>query len=381
MSRRDVYGEELVEFKGGLHYDQSTDSLGTHATSDRTLMPRAPRAFMSGRPDDRMSTGTGYQEWQAESIPVTPIDSRSNSPLPSPVCSSALIPLNSSLLSVRRKSNHECNVQYPYHHNQNNRSFDYQSHQSLTTLVNTPPHTLPLNPSKYSITSEDAIETLAKRDDIELSYGWRRFFFKFVPVLAFLNAGLYCSYLVLRIVCVVYAQREYGILYPGAWVFLSVEIFVAIPSQMHNFWTMFAAKSRNRPKLRLRKDEVPTVDAFVTCCGEDDEVVLDTVRATAEQDYPRDRFRVIVLDDGQSDSLRHAIRDMASHYPNVYYRSREKIPGKPHHFKAGNLNYGLGEVEVMPGGPGEFMAALDADMVNLVLFIRKQLLTFLDSGA
>jgi hypothetical protein len=35
----------------------------------------------------------------------------------------------------------------------------------------------------------------------------------------------------------------------------------------------------------------------------------------------------------------------------------------PHHFKAGNLNYGLEVVHDMPGGAAEFMAALDADMI------------------
>jgi hypothetical protein len=34
-----------------------------------------------------------------------------------------------------------------------------------------------------------------------------------------------------------------------------------------------------------------------------------------------------------------------------------------HHFKAGNLNYGLEQVNLLPGGAGQFMAALDADMV------------------
>ena len=43
--------------------------------------------------------------------------------------------------------------------------------------------------------------------------------------------------------------------------------------------------------------------------------------------------------------------------------AREKIPGKPHHFKAGNLNYGLEQTTLLPGGAGQFMAALDADMV------------------
>lgn len=111
------------------------------------------------------------------------------------------------------------------------------------------------------------------------------------------------------------------------------------------------------------KDEVPAVDVFVTCCGEDDEVVLDTVRAACDQDYPRDRFRVIVLDDGQSSGLEAAVNQLVSVYSNVWYMAREKIPGVPHHFKAGNLNYGLKQVDLLPGGASEFMAALDADMV------------------
>ena len=119
--------------------------------------------------------------------------------------------------------------------------------------------------------------------------------------------------------------------------------------------------------LRLKNDDVPTVDVFVTCCGEDDEVVLDTVRAACDLDYPQDMFRVIVLDDGRSASLEVAVGQLGTQFYNVYYMSREKIPGVPHHFKAGNLNYGLEQVDHLPGGPGEFMAALDADMVNTSL--------------
>lgn len=246
--------------------------------------------------------------------------------------------------------------------------YNYQSQHSLTTLVNTPPPHAPILQTKYAI-STDHIDQLHKRDDNELSKGWRRFIFKFVPVLALLNTILYFGYLALRIACVVLAQKEFNIIYPGAWVFLGVEIIVAIPSQMHNFWTMWALKRRNRPKLRLRNDQeiaCPTVDVFVTCCGEDDEVVMDTVRAACDLNYPRDSYRVIILDDGASASLEAAvISQLGSIFPNVYYMARKKIPGVPHHFKAGNLNYGLEQVELLPGGPGEFMAALDADMVNL----------------
>lgn len=188
--------------------------------------------------------------------------------------------------------------------------------------------------------------------------------FKFTPLLTFANTGLYLFYLALRIYCIVSAQNAAGVSYAGAWVFVGIEIAVMIPSLMHNCWTMMAMKKRGRPKLRLTGNDCPTVDVFITCCGEEDEVVLDTVRGAIDQDYPFDRFRVIVLDDGRSASLEDSINNLAITHPNLHYMAREKIPGKPHHFKAGNLNYGLDQTLALPGGAGQFMAALDADMVS-----------------
>lgn len=204
-----------------------------------------------------------------------------------------------------------------------------------------------------------------ERDDAQIWKGWKRHLFRLVPFLTFANTGLYLLYLGLRIFCVVSAQNARHQTFAAAWIFIAVEIAVAIPSMMHNTWTMWSMKKRSRQKLRLRGDDVPTVDVFVTCCGEDDEVVIDTIRAACDLDYPIDRFRVIILDDGASASLEAAVSRMAYTYNNVFYMAREKIPGKPHHFKAGNLNYGLDQVHKLPGGAGEFMAALDADMVTI----------------
>ncbi|KAK5994128.1 Cellulose synthase catalytic subunit-like protein [Cladobotryum mycophilum] len=218
------------------------------------------------------------------------------------------------------------------------------------------------SPNK-EVVGPDSIAVLHDRDDVDIWKGWKRHLYTLTPFLTFANTGLYIAYLALRIACIVWAQNKSRTTYGAAWVFIAVEVAVAIPSIMHNTWTMWSMKKRHRPKMRLTGLDVPTVDVFVTCCGEEDEVVMDTVRGACDQDYPYDRFRVIVLDDGKSATLEQAVAHLAMTYPNVYYMARTKIPGQPHHFKAGNLNYGLEQTHLMPGGAGQFMAALDADMI------------------
>lgn len=110
-------------------------------------------------------------------------------------------------------------------------------------------------------------------------------------------------------------------------------------------------------------DVVPSVDVFITCCGEDIDVALDTVRAAAAVNWPSEKVRIIVLDDGGSTVLRTAVESFALQSPGIYYTARVKVHGVPHNFKAGNLNHGLQFVSRLPGGASEYMAALDADMI------------------
>lgn len=236
----------------------------------------------------------------------------------------------------------------------------YQSNASLAALL---PEDRGPSPTKYEV-DRNAIAHLHDRDDADINKGWKRHLFRFVPLLVLANTALYLTYLGLRIACVIFAQEARNTTYAAAWIFIAVEVAVAIPSLMHNLWTMWALKRRSRPKLRLMGDDTPTVDVFITCCGEDDMLVMDTVRAACNLDYPVDRFRVIILDDARSTGLADSAANLGRVYPNLYYMAREKIPGVPHHFKAGNLNYGLDQVHKLPGGAGQFMAALDADMVR-----------------
>lgn len=208
-----------------------------------------------------------------------------------------------------------------------------------------------------------SIAQLHDKDDYDFMPKWKQACYYLAPFLAVATLSLYWLYFVLRIRFVVAAQRKESKPFPLAWVFIGVEMSVAVPIFLQSIWSVFILKKRKRPKLRLIGNDVPTVDVFITCCGEDDDLILDTARAACDLDYPQDRFRVLVLDDGKSESLREAVEDMSSNHPNLYYRRRTKYPGIPHHFKAGNLNYGLEQTHKLPGGAYEYMAGLDCDMI------------------
>jgi Glycosyl transferase family 2 len=244
--------------------------------------------------------------------------------------------------------------------------------QFILTIVQKSAKVLGLeHPEKSSTTlfsrnweKDGSIIKLADHDDIDHMPLWKRYLFYTTPILVLLSLVSYWTYFVYRIYCVLAAQNAQHKWYPMAWVFIAIEISVAVPTFLHLFMTMFILNPRKRPKLRLTGDDVPDVDVFITCCREETELVLDTVRAACVIDYPMDRFRVVVLDDGRDNDLADACEQLRqTQFPNLYYMAREKIPGKPHHFKAGNLNYGFDEVAKLPGGPAPFAAALDADMI------------------
>ncbi|KAK5270729.1 hypothetical protein LTR96_004007 [Exophiala xenobiotica] len=113
-----------------------------------------------------------------------------------------------------------------------------------------------------------------------------------------------------------------------------------------------------RPTLRLIGDNVPTVDVFIVSCGEPRDIVLDTVKAALHIDYPRDKFRVILSDDGKDEKLQRACQGISIKYPNLFYWARVK-PEKNHGYKAGNLNAAIRKFDK----PAEFKTVFDADMI------------------
>ena len=101
--------------------------------------------------------------------------------------------------------------------------------------------------------------------------------------------------------------------------------------------------------------EWPTVDVYVPTYNEDLSIVRATVLAAMTIDWPRDKLRVFILDDGR----RRAFRDFAAEAGCGYI-----IRPDNNHAKAGNLNHAMKMTD------GEFIAIFDCDHVPTRAFLQ-----------
>ncbi|HMF86421.1 MAG TPA: glycosyltransferase, partial [Nitrospiraceae bacterium] len=109
----------------------------------------------------------------------------------------------------------------------------------------------------------------------------------------------------------------------------------------------------------------PIVDIFVTVVDEPLSILRRTLIGCVNQDYPKDRYRVHVLDDGQ----RNEIRALAASLNCGYIRRADR-----QHAKAGNLNHALHETS------GEIIAIFDVDHVPTNNFLKDTLGFFQDDN-
>ena len=136
------------------------------------------------------------------------------------------------------------------------------------------------------------------------------------------------------------------------------------------------ARRAPRPSYELIGESAPAVDVLITCCGEAVDIILDTVKAAASQDYPSEKLRILVLDDGHDDELRLQVEWLKpwldqSGLGRVKYLSRDIKRGTKSFFKAGNLNFGIfnGTSEA----PAEYVAGLDCDMFPEPKWLRQSI--------
>ena len=191
---------------------------------------------------------------------------------------------------------------------------------------------------------------------------------------------LWISYILFQLNFARVLQNETPYFMWRMWICIFAEIcltFQEVVLALNLILIQFAVPNTpGRPCYRLLGNLAPTIDVFVTCCGEPLDVIADTVAAAASQDYPSQQLRIFILDDGRNGKLRNAVMlwnetSMKKNGPQVHYLSRKLEPGVRSYFKAGNLRFGIEETKRLGGS--EFLASLDADMIPEPDWLRRMI--------
>ncbi|MCW2460432.1 UNVERIFIED_ORG: hypothetical protein M2154_002740 [Enterobacter sp. JUb101] len=120
----------------------------------------------------------------------------------------------------------------------------------------------------------------------------------------------------------------------------------------------------NRQPVPLPKDTRvwPTVDIFVPTYNEDLSVVKNTIYASLGIDWPKDKLKIWLLDDGGREEFRHFAQSVGVEY--IARTTHE-------HAKAGNINNAL------KYATGEFVSIFDCDHVPTRSFLQMTMGWFL----
>ncbi|EME43492.1 glycosyltransferase family 2 protein, partial [Dothistroma septosporum NZE10] len=116
-------------------------------------------------------------------------------------------------------------------------------------------------------------------------------------------------------------------------------------------------------RKRAPGNDVPRVDIFLPCYGEGLDIITDTIDAAIRQDYPADRFRVVVLDDGGSSEVSDLVNRISEQNPSIQLRYGARGSAVKIHSKAANICYGMELVETFAGGAAPYFGVLDIDML------------------
>ncbi len=151
------------------------------------------------------------------------------------------------------------------------------------------------------------------------------------------------------------------------WIAMITAELLTAAAAVGTWWTILAHDDRPESadvavwRNRLRAgDTPPTIDVFVTACGEPVALIARTVVAARDMDLAHETF---VLDDGDDDELRDVCAVLGVHYL--------RRPGSEH-AKAGNVNAALARTV------GEMVVVLDADHVPEPGFLLQILPHFVD---
>lgn len=137
-------------------------------------------------------------------------------------------------------------------------------------------------------------------------------------------------------------------------VLLAAELFawlVLLLGYFQNVWPL----RRKIVALPADPNRWPTVDVLVPSYNEDLDVVKATVYACMGMDWPQDKLKIYILDDGRRDSFKEFADEVGVNYIR---RSDNR------HAKAGNINNALAQCD------SEYVAIFDCDHIPTRPFLQ-----------
>ncbi len=157
----------------------------------------------------------------------------------------------------------------------------------------------------------------------------------------------------------------------GLWIWFCffIEVLVSVESLVF-YVTLMRHSDRKSQADKYEKalrglplEDLPTIDVFLPTYNEGIEVIERSILGCLHLDWPKEKLKVWVLDDGKRDW----VQDFCEEVGAGYIRRKEWI-----HAKAGNLNHAF---EVTNG---DFIAVFDADFVPFRNFLYRTVGFFID---
>jgi len=165
-----------------------------------------------------------------------------------------------------------------------------------------------------------------------------------------LSLFLYARYMVWRLIYTLPSDSSYSI--SLGWIIYLAELYGLC---QFCFFTYQSWSLSNRQSVPITI--YPTVDIMVTVVDEPLPLLRQTLIGCRSQEYPQDRFRVYVLDDGDRTDVQSLAITLGCSYI--------QRPDRPRHAKAGNLNHALRSTK------GELIAVFDVDHVPARTFLKE----------
>lgn len=142
----------------------------------------------------------------------------------------------------------------------------------------------------------------------------------------------------------------------------AVFVLLLLGAETYSFVILFLGVVQMGRPLRRRPVSLPEdtnawpdVDIFIPTYNEPLDVVTPTVLAALTMDYPKDKFRVYILDDGRRSAFAQFAEECGANYVTRLDNA---------HAKAGNINAALRNTS------GEFVAIFDCDHVPTRSFLQ-----------